>query len=296
MATIAEDRGHVQEEDYVGIHRAGGAVGGGSTLLATAAFLPAERLAFGPTGRLMHVNSGRPAASGVRRLRRRIIDLRRAPAPGFRNNATNGKKKTRRDRGRARGLRRERRAVPWLRTPLPWMIGPLAGMAIFQFSGARLQAPPLGREAGQLTIGIALGLYFTPAVAREVLAHAPGAPRRRHGRLPDRRAWRASSSSAGARGPRHRLLLERHRRRGGDGEPRRPARRARRPRRARAFAAAARRRDLGAGGHHAARPDGHRRLPPGARALRPGCSSRCSPRSRSPPPSPGGARSCPIRS
>lgn len=61
----------------------------------------------------------------------------------------------------------------WLRTPLPWMIGPLAGMAIFQFGGASLQSPPYGREAGQLAIGIALGLYFTPAVAREVLAHGP---------------------------------------------------------------------------------------------------------------------------
>ncbi len=61
----------------------------------------------------------------------------------------------------------------WLHTPLPWMIGPLAGMAIFQFGGASLVAPPRGRETGQLVIGMALGLYFTPPVAREVLAHGP---------------------------------------------------------------------------------------------------------------------------
>jgi uncharacterized protein len=61
----------------------------------------------------------------------------------------------------------------WLRTPLPWMIGPLAGMAIVQFGGASLESPPFGRETGQLVIGIALGLYFTPAVAHEVLAHGP---------------------------------------------------------------------------------------------------------------------------
>ena len=61
----------------------------------------------------------------------------------------------------------------WLRTPLPWMIGPLAAMAIFQFGGASLEAPRFGRETGQTAIGIALGLYFTPAVAKEVLAHAP---------------------------------------------------------------------------------------------------------------------------
>ncbi len=61
----------------------------------------------------------------------------------------------------------------WLRTPLPWMIGPLAGMALFQFGGASLEAPPFGREAGQLAIGIAIGLYFTPAIAGEVVANAP---------------------------------------------------------------------------------------------------------------------------
>jgi len=59
----------------------------------------------------------------------------------------------------------------WLRTPLPWMIGPLVAMAIFQFSGANLAAPPWGREAGQLTIGVSLGLYFTPPVVAEVLAY-----------------------------------------------------------------------------------------------------------------------------
>lgn len=61
----------------------------------------------------------------------------------------------------------------WLKTPLPWMIGPLAGMALFQFGGASLEAPPGGRQFGQMTIGVALGLYFTPAVAAEVLANAP---------------------------------------------------------------------------------------------------------------------------
>jgi membrane AbrB-like protein len=61
----------------------------------------------------------------------------------------------------------------WLRTPLPWMIGPLTAMAIFQFGGSSLEAPRFGREAGQLAIGLALGLYFTPQVAREVLAYWP---------------------------------------------------------------------------------------------------------------------------
>jgi uncharacterized protein len=59
----------------------------------------------------------------------------------------------------------------WLKTPLPWMIGPLLGMAIFNFSGAKLESPFLARESGQFLIAIALGLYFTPPVAREVGAH-----------------------------------------------------------------------------------------------------------------------------
>jgi uncharacterized protein len=55
-----------------------------------------------------------------------------------------------------------------LRLPLPWMIGPLAAMALCNLAGAQLRPPRGGREAGQIVIGTALGLYFVPAVAREV--------------------------------------------------------------------------------------------------------------------------------
>jgi membrane AbrB-like protein len=61
----------------------------------------------------------------------------------------------------------------WLRTPLPWMIGPLIAIACCNFAGARLRAPRVARPLGQLVIGTALGLYFTPMVSREVLAHWP---------------------------------------------------------------------------------------------------------------------------
>ncbi len=61
----------------------------------------------------------------------------------------------------------------WLRIPLPWMIGPLLAMAVCNFAGAELRALPGGRAAGQVVIGTALGLYFTPSVGREVLAHWP---------------------------------------------------------------------------------------------------------------------------
>jgi len=61
----------------------------------------------------------------------------------------------------------------WLRTPLPWMLGPLVAMAGCNFAGGGLRAAPGGREAGQVVIGTALGLYFTPVVAREVAAYWP---------------------------------------------------------------------------------------------------------------------------
>jgi membrane AbrB-like protein len=61
----------------------------------------------------------------------------------------------------------------WLNSPLPWMIGPLLAMALCNFSGARLAAPPLSREFGQLFIALTLGLYFTPSVAKEVFANGP---------------------------------------------------------------------------------------------------------------------------
>jgi len=60
-----------------------------------------------------------------------------------------------------------------LRLPLPWMIGPLLAMACCRFSGIHAVAPAYGRPVGQVIIGTALGLYFTPVVSRQVLAYAP---------------------------------------------------------------------------------------------------------------------------
>src|SRR6266849_4792204 len=48
-----------------------------------------------------------------------------------------------------------------LRSPLPWMLGPLLAMALGKFLGADLASPKGGRATGQLIIGCALGLYFT---------------------------------------------------------------------------------------------------------------------------------------
>lgn len=64
-------------------------------------------------------------------------------------------------------------AFAWLRIPLPWMIGPLTAMAIGNFAGIGLRAPPISRQTGQVVVGTALGLYFTPRVAGEVASYWP---------------------------------------------------------------------------------------------------------------------------
>ncbi len=55
-----------------------------------------------------------------------------------------------------------------LRTPLPWMIGPLLAVAGTRVAGRPVSAPWGGRQVGQWIIGTALGLYFTPLVAERV--------------------------------------------------------------------------------------------------------------------------------
>ena len=52
-----------------------------------------------------------------------------------------------------------------LHTPLPWMIGPLLATALLSIAGAPTDSDRRLRNAGQWTIGTALGLYFTPQVA-----------------------------------------------------------------------------------------------------------------------------------
>jgi membrane AbrB-like protein len=62
-------------------------------------------------------------------------------------------------------------AFAWLKIPLPWMTGPLLAMAACNFTGAGLRSPPGARSLGQIVIGTALGLYFTPVVGQEVAQH-----------------------------------------------------------------------------------------------------------------------------
>lgn len=49
-----------------------------------------------------------------------------------------------------------------LRTPLPWMIGPLLATSLVSVAGAPTHSWAPLRNAAQWTIGVALGLYFTP--------------------------------------------------------------------------------------------------------------------------------------
>ena len=51
-----------------------------------------------------------------------------------------------------------------LQTPLPWMIGPLLATSLLSIAGAPTESWGPLRNAGQWTIGAALGLYFTPQV------------------------------------------------------------------------------------------------------------------------------------
>lgn len=64
-------------------------------------------------------------------------------------------------------------AAQWLRLPLPWFIGPLLTLALANMAGSRLPSLPHARSAGQWIIATALGLYFTPQVAREILGLLP---------------------------------------------------------------------------------------------------------------------------
>ena len=52
-----------------------------------------------------------------------------------------------------------------LRTPLPWMLGPLVATSVLSMAGAPTESWGPLRNGGQWAIGAALGLYFTPEVS-----------------------------------------------------------------------------------------------------------------------------------
>jgi len=60
----------------------------------------------------------------------------------------------------------------WVGTVLPWMLGPMAVMAIASLLGLPVERPPGGLQVGQLVVGVALGLYFTAPVLAVLLDQA----------------------------------------------------------------------------------------------------------------------------
>jgi membrane AbrB-like protein len=68
-------------------------------------------------------------------------------------------------------------AAGWLLSlvgwPLPWLTGPLLAMAALGFVEAPRGVVPGGRQLGQVTIGMALGLPVTPPVAAVIAPQLP---------------------------------------------------------------------------------------------------------------------------
>lgn len=60
-----------------------------------------------------------------------------------------------------------------LSVPLPWMLGPFFLCGACAAFGARLAFFPMGRELGQLAVGLAVGLRFTPATLAATLGLLP---------------------------------------------------------------------------------------------------------------------------
>ncbi len=60
-----------------------------------------------------------------------------------------------------------------LHTPIPWMIGPMIAVAALNLAGVRMYSPPYARHMGQVVLGSAVSLYFTPPVVAALAANLP---------------------------------------------------------------------------------------------------------------------------
>jgi len=61
----------------------------------------------------------------------------------------------------------------WLHMPIPWMIGPMVGVAALNLLGVRMASPPYARQVGQVILGSAVSLYFTPPVVAALAGNLP---------------------------------------------------------------------------------------------------------------------------
>ena len=59
----------------------------------------------------------------------------------------------------------------WLDTPIPWMIGPMIAVAVANLMGVTVFSPPYARQTGQVILGSAVALYFTPPVVAALAAN-----------------------------------------------------------------------------------------------------------------------------
>lgn len=59
----------------------------------------------------------------------------------------------------------------YVHIPLPWLLGPLLTALLLGSVGHQLNCDPRWRRVGQIIIGMALGLYFTPALVQAVSAY-----------------------------------------------------------------------------------------------------------------------------
>ncbi|MBK19451.1 MAG: hypothetical protein CMM52_11515 [Rhodospirillaceae bacterium] len=60
----------------------------------------------------------------------------------------------------------------WLDTPIPWLIGPMVAVATLNLLGIRAFALPYGRQVGQVILGSAIGVYFTPTVIAAIASNS----------------------------------------------------------------------------------------------------------------------------
>jgi uncharacterized protein len=61
----------------------------------------------------------------------------------------------------------------YLHTPIPWMIGPMIGVASLNLIGVQMHSPPYARQMGQVILGSAVSLYFTPPVVAALGGNLP---------------------------------------------------------------------------------------------------------------------------
>jgi membrane AbrB-like protein len=61
----------------------------------------------------------------------------------------------------------------YLHTPIPWMIGPMIAVAVLNLTGVKMHSPPYARQIGQVILGSAVSLYFTPPVVTALAGNLP---------------------------------------------------------------------------------------------------------------------------